>query len=130
MGALQDLKNNAGTLTDFAENPLGFIREHVNVIIAGGVIAAVEQLVGVYQLLYERLRDAVFIQSGTAIGEALGVLASIPFDILGSLNTMLVTGAQAGGPLAPLIYVFVWSVLLIVVVEVLRLIWRSIVVVT
>jgi len=130
MASIDDLKDNADTLVDFAKDPLGFIREYVFVIVAGGFLAVVEQLIYVYRTLYTAVRDAVFVQSGTAIAESLGVVGSIPFTILGALNDLLVTGAQAGGVFAPLIYVFLWAVLLIVVVEALRAAWRSIVVIT
>lgn len=130
MADIEDLKENAGTLIDFATDPLGFIREYVALIIVGGLLTMFRQVISVSQHLYQTTRNAVFVQSGSAIASSLATVGSIPFMILGEVNDLLVTGAQAGGPLAPVVYVFAWTVLLVVVVEALQAVWRSIVVVT
>ncbi len=120
MADIEDVKEVADTLVTFAESPLDFLREYVLQILVGSLLSIVEGVMLQIWGAWQTLTQVVLGNAAGALIESFVTVGRVPFVILGALNDLLVIGAQAGGPAAPLIYVVAWTVIISLTFELIR----------
>ncbi len=120
MANIEDLKEVADTLVRFAESPLDFLREYVLVILVGSLLSIVEGVMLQIWAAWQTLTQVVLGNAAAAVAESFLTVGRVPFMILSAIDELLVIVAQAGGPIAPIIYAGAWAIVLVLTLEAIK----------
>lgn len=106
--SLKPLARNAGTLAEFASNPVYYIRRNIALFVVSGVLSVIELTTGRILWIWSIFADAV-----GALGDSLAAGAGGAGDAaLGVVNWAITAGADmaaAGGPFGTLL-VSLWVI--------------------